>query len=376
MTRRKGKRRSGVLVGVISLAASVLVAEAGVRVFLKRLVATQLLRARLEQTSIKDLIQLTTDKEILYTLKPGLSTDFRGSSVFTDAEGVRVSGRVGSPPRPGESAVRIAVLGDSTSFGFRIDYDDTYAEKLRRQLEAETGIRVELRNYSVPGYNAKQETRIFLNKVLDYKPDLVILQHDHNDAQATGFTDPPNFFGPEYGDNPLHSALIKLILRRLRALRNPWSVSRDDSNNEYYGPYIVRGPLYDEHLASRQELVSQARARGIPVIALIFNAYVRADPDFERSQIYLRLHKELGDRLEAMGFYVLDLYPRYQRLLQQKGWSDLSPWWVEREPVDAHPNPQGHQFIADALLEYLHQKPELMRLFQKKSGTTSQKESK
>lgn len=376
MTRRRRERLSGVLVVVISLAASLLMAEAGVRVFLKRLVDTELLRAKLDETSIKPLIQLTSDMEIFYELKPGLRTKFRGSSVFTDAEGVRVSGRGGSPPDTRTGAGRIAVLGDSTSFGFRIEYDDTYAEKLRRQLEAETGVRPELRNYSVPGYNAKQETRLFLDKVLDYKPDLVILHHDHNDAQATGFADPPDHLRPEYGDNPLRSALVKLALRQLGARRNSWSVRWDDSKNEYYGPYIVRGPLYDQHLASRRELASQARARGIPVIALIFNAFVRADPDFERSQIYVRLHRELGDKLEAMGFYVLDLYPSYQRLLRQKGWTDLSPWWVERKMADAHPNPQGHQFIADTLLEYLHQKPELMRVFHKKPGPVSAKESK
>ncbi|MGH7428902.1 MAG: SGNH/GDSL hydrolase family protein, partial [Candidatus Methylomirabilaceae bacterium] len=262
MTRRRRERLSGALVVIVSLAASSLAAEIGIRVFLKRLVDTELLRARLDELSIRPLIRLTPDKETLYELKPGLSTKFRGSSVFTDAEGVRVSGREGSAPDSRKTSVRIAVLGDSTSFGFRIDYDDTYAEKLRRRLEAEAGVRLEMRNYSVPGYNAKQETRVFLDKVLDYKPDLVILHHDHNDAQATGMADPPDYLRPEYGDNPLRSALVKLALRQLGARRNPWVFRWDDSKNEYYGPYIVRGPLYDEHLASRQELVSHARTRG------------------------------------------------------------------------------------------------------------------
>jgi len=66
-----------------------------------------------------------------------------------------------------------------------------------------------------------------------------------------------------------------------------------------------------------------------------------------------------------MGFYVLDLYPYYQAKMKEFKCRYLNQTWISKDPVDAHPNPAGHRLIADALLDYIKPKPDLLRFLKK-----------
>jgi lysophospholipase L1-like esterase len=346
------------LLAAASLVFALLMAEVAIRVLAPEKFDTELLRAKLEENSVRALIEPSEDPELYYELQPDLQIDYRGSRVVTGPDRYRIAD---GPPSPKPADVRIALIGDSSSFGFRVDYEDSYPGMFRRHLERETGRRIELRNYSVPGYNAKQELQVFRSKVLPFEPDLLILHHDHNDAQLTGHGFPPTFIWPEYGDNPLHSALLKWALRRWQASRHSRGIQEGERENEFLDGYITDGPLYEDLLEARRALSDELRAAGVPAIAVIFNSAIRAEDDFETGERYLKLHKRMGDHLEGLGFYVLDLYPLYQSKLKEAGWSDLSEWWVDES--DAHPNREGHRFIADALLAYTLGRPHLMRVF-------------
>jgi hypothetical protein len=121
---------------------------------------------------------------------------------------------------------------------------------------------------------------------------------------------------------------------------------------------IVGGSLYDRHLKALESIASTARDLGTPVVAILFNGRITADDHFEDSEIYSTVHRALQQRMEAMGFVVLDLFPFYQAKMKQEGWRDLTPVW--RFPGDSHPNPAGHRLIADALTEYVMSRPELV----------------
>lgn len=110
----------------------------------------------------------------------------------------------------------MAALGDSTAFGWGVEYEASFPEIFRQRMEALSGKSIELRNYAVPAYNSEQESRLFTQRVLrSYSPNLLILSYDHNDPEPAVGT----FLGaapPEYGDNPLHSTLGKYVLRKAR----------------------------------------------------------------------------------------------------------------------------------------------------------------
>ena len=121
----------------------------------------------------------------------------------------------------------------------------------------------------------------------------------------------------------------------------------------------MRLPFHDQ-----QSLVLEAQSLNIPAIIIIFDAFIQADKNWPENQHYVMLHKDLTVSLEEMGFYVLDLYPHYQTKMQAMNWDRLSPWWVSMDPVDGHPNPEGHQFIADTLVEFINQHSELAGIFE------------
>lgn len=371
---KKKNLASGILLAALSVLCSLLLAETYIRLLLKDHVDTELLKSSLERASIKSFIQPSENPQLYFELKPNLDIDFQGSSIVTDANGYRISKKPQAEMQ--EGAVRIAVLGDSTSFGWRVDYESSYPEKYSQQIEADTNVPIELRNYSVPGYNSKQELYLFLDKIIDYQPDLLILHYDHNDSEPTGFYQPPNYMLPEYGDNPLNSALIKFTVRQLKTFQNRNTLNFDKDQHQYLAGYIVGGPLYDEHLLALQELAVKTQSLNIPSVVVLFFAFVKVDKNFEESPHYVLLHKNLKVELEEMGFNVLDLYPSYQAKMQAMGWSNLSNWWISKEePLDGHPNSAGHQFIADRLVEYTHQQATLMKIFNERQ-TASQLEEK
>ncbi len=352
--------RKKLLFGIVAITASLLMVGVGgevlSRLFLSRYWDTELLRAQLTAESMKSIVEPDEDPAIEYALRPNLDREYRGSRLLTDTEGIRVAAE---PPPAREDAMRIALIGDSTSFGWGVEYEDSYGEQLRRALEAERGAPVLLRNYSVPGYNAIQEHQQFLNKIAPTRPHVLIVHHDHNDALPANWGY-DKWLAPEEGDNFIHSALIKLIIRKVKNLKMEL-LPDQDSANKFLDNYCISGPLYDSMLESRRSLVEAARAEGIPVVGLIFNTYVEAKSDYQDDPMFVLLHQGLARDLDEMGYRVMDMYPRFQTLLAESDRPDLSHFWVV-PPDDAHPNPEGHAYIAAQLTDFFKNDAEISKL--------------
>jgi hypothetical protein len=376
---RSTLRRKLILFGT-ALAVGLVLCEVIVRLFFSELVDTEFLTLVLRLRSLADIKKTSTDPVLGFELKRNLSVEMHGHLIVTDAEGHRVPKNPVSVPN---DAVRLAVIGDSSSFGWGVDYEYAYPYLYRQEMEAITKGAIELKNFSVPAYGSKQEARMFQTRVLPYKPDLLILHHDNNDASPALALWGSDGLHPTYGDNIFHSALLKFIIRRMKGgsyqEQSGIQASFDKSKHEFIGHgggAIASGPLYDEHLAALREIATTAREHRIPVIAVLFHAYVDYDPQYETNPEYLRLHKRLAGFLAAEGVHVLDLYPLYQRKMKEAGWTDLSEWWVRKDkPEDPHPNAEGHRFILRHLVEFTRSNSDLMNAFKPKrraaTGSTS-----
>ena len=354
--------RQKLLLAVVATVTALLCAEACVKVFFLDQVDTELMLQHLRRWSIRDLKRPLEDPRIGFDLKPDLNQVVRGVLYRTSSDGRRIPEHPTNTPG---DAVRFAVVGDSSSFGWGVAYEASYPERFRRKMEDLTGVPVALANFSVPAYNSEQEREMFFRRVVAYEPDLVILHHDHNYASPIAHYRYKGLH-PSYGDNVLHSGLIKLALRRYRTWRDPDPQQRLRETHELVVTYIASGPIYDQHLRALEDIVEKARTMGAPVIAVLFHAYVYFDPDYQSSPVYVRLHKQLSGHLGGMGYHVLDLYPLYQAKMREMGWHDLREWWVAKaDPHDPHPNVEGHRFIADRLVEFARHDPVLMEAFGK-----------
>ncbi len=103
--------------------------------------------------------------------------DKHGFKVTTNADGLRTS-----YTRARTAKARVAIMGDSTVFGWGVDDGGTVADGLEASLTAR-GYDVEVLNAGQPGYSTVQAAWLFRESVAAYKPDLVITflpLHDHN----------------------------------------------------------------------------------------------------------------------------------------------------------------------------------------------------
>jgi hypothetical protein len=79
--------------------------------------------------------------------------------------------------------VRILLLGDSTSWGWGVDDEETFAFQVERRL----GPGVEVVNLAVPGYGTDQQLIQLEREGRKYQPDIVLLGLVHNDLVANKF---------------------------------------------------------------------------------------------------------------------------------------------------------------------------------------------
>ena len=90
------------------------------------------------------------------------------------------------PEAKSEGAYRILVFGDSSSFGWGVEYEQSYSGRLQQLLEARfPGRRFEVGNFAMPGDSSEYGRLIFDRFAATYKPDLVILGFGANDAKRT-----------------------------------------------------------------------------------------------------------------------------------------------------------------------------------------------
>jgi lysophospholipase L1-like esterase len=353
------KLYSRLLLVVLSVSFTLLIAETIFRFAFPELHDTAYLEAAQEVTSVSGFTQLSADPILYYELRPGTEMPYAGGTLSIHENGYRYSGKA---PQAEPADIKIALLGDSTSFGWRVPFEASYPEIFRAALAEHSGKTIELRNYSVPGYNTEQELHLLRTQVDDFNPDLLIIHYDHNDSIPTWLYRQVSQVPPSYGDNLLRSALIKALLRQVKEAQLQNAARRLESENETVSNYLAAGPVYDAHINNIEALVAEIKDQELPALFIIFTPNALADPSIMTSNGYQQLQQSLIDRLEALDQQVLNLYPHQQQKVVEMGWEDLKDWWIATDPADAHPNVAGHEFIAAVLFDYVLEQPQLLTL--------------
>jgi lysophospholipase L1-like esterase len=157
---------------VAAVAAVLLLFELGLRVA----GYDPLGRARAEGDAEERLFLQPSDVPgLAYDLVPGFAGRVWGASVRISSQGLR--DREFAIPRP-PGVRRVAVLGDSITFGNRMALEATYPKR----LEVLFGGRVEVPNLGVGGYDTLQEVLRLERIGLGLDPDHVVLGYCINDA--------------------------------------------------------------------------------------------------------------------------------------------------------------------------------------------------
>lgn len=119
------------------------------------------------------------------TLIPNATVQFHGSVVKLPMSIITVNRhgfrdrpyRIEKPP----NTTRIAVLGDSYTFGWGVNQSQTYSTVLERRLNHSTDDAVQTLNFGVPGLTTTEEVEQFRERWVQFGPDVVIVGYAFND---------------------------------------------------------------------------------------------------------------------------------------------------------------------------------------------------
>lgn len=271
-----------------------------------------------------------------YELTPRFVGDARGMHIETNSLGMRCHEPAATKD---ERLVRIAVLGDSVTFGFSVRGEETYCSVLERELaatEAGAGERFEVLNFGVGGYSTRDEAVVLEHKALPLDPDLVIVGYFLNDPDFEASQPLHRYFrGTSWWE---HSHLVRLMAKR-----------RFDAEKQIYGAgdlysyFHAEGePRWSSVLAAFDRMKELCDARGVRVLLVVFPCYL----GFASFDGYLHgfLHDKVVAAGQERGFATLDLLDAFRA-------SGAKPEEVRADPE--HPNARGHEIAARAILEKL-----------------------
>ncbi len=343
--------RRRLLITAAALLAGLLLAEAFVRWRFADEVDAALIRSAREALDVSPFVRGSADPLLAFETRPGLDMRFPGWRVVTDGRGLRVRTAPPREPRPAGRPLRIVVVGASGSFGLGVQAEDSWPHVMGDRLEVKLERPVEVLNLSVTAYVATQQARLFELYALDWDPDLVVWHYDHRDAFPVDLPDRIPVLAPEEGDNLLHSALLKLLVRRMRlAELEGTEIAMQDEVRSAEG-YSRGGPVHAAHLEALRSVAAMCRERDVPAALFVFDTFLQTGASAQRH--FDELHAPLLPQLREAGFHVFDLFPFLLEAMRQRGWTDQSGWWRSVEPKDGHFNAEGHAWLAERLAAWL-----------------------
>lgn len=344
-----GSKRFALL--VISMLACLLVAELVVRVWDPPL-------------SQRSLLQIHRPSDLYdWELVPGSrGVGALGEIVEINSLGFRERER----RLPAQTGVfRVAVLGDSFTFGMSVDLEDTYVKQLERIL-APGNMGVETLNFGVIGYHMWQYGVLLEHEVIRYDPDLIVMGLFLDDitvsvppyASDSNWT-PHNPFEELIPDKNKGSAskfwnlarnwneVLETKYRYKRGAMYLQGITErkrlvgpENPSHEYYRAQTGRlsKRQYREFQTALREFGAMAATHGIPVMVM----YI---PD--ASQLHERERQHANQFVKeaalAAGVHFVDTTPAFER---EPDAGDLYLF-----PLDAHTSPKGHRLMAQVLAE-------------------------
>ena len=285
---------------------------------------------------------------LLDVFAPAAAREATRWSAKTGPEGYRTE-RFEKRPPPGRR--RVVALGDSSTFGWGVADDETYAAQLEATLDGDAKADTwEVLNLGVPGYSTFQGTVMLAREALPLAPDVVTWSYLSNDGAMTGEADRATY---AQRSGWLGALLEVLHHSRFYETLEAWIGKLRSGAKPEKGVRNVSG--WGEAEANVRGAVAAARAAGVPLV-LVANcvrgpaAEVMARVARDTGTPYLDATKLVEDALPRIGSD-----PAFEadraKVVARYGERAVAgnPRLLGFLPDLCHPNPVGHRLIAQAL---------------------------
>ncbi len=311
------------------------------------------------------------DPEIGWVNKPLASGRFKAQdfdvAVQINSKGMRDDEYETAKP---SGTYRIAVMGDSFTWGYGVEAQETFSQRLESSLK-----NTQVLNFGCSGYGQDQELLLLKRQVLQYEPDLVIV----NVHTASDFENNISFFQYGYYKPFFRPKTSSLIRENAPVPENPRGAAVNAWLSDRFVAWRLLGnrKIKDVNIASavaavldgRQELVGKA-AHNMPAIELTCRLCreIQSEASKAGTRVIFILNPNLSlpdaqgmnslpaedsfyaafrACLEAYGMEFLDLRPVFESLLRQEPKKQIT------FTHDAHWNAEGHKAVAEAIREHL-----------------------
>ena len=279
-------------------------------------------------------IYRTSDDPVLaYELVPSVE---RGA-VRVNRRGFR-GAEIDASPAPGVH--RVAVIGDSETFGALLLEHETFAAQLERALEQRSGADYEVMNFGVPGYNSQQELRVLEERALPLKPQDVVLLYVFNDPIVESVVSFPDL---SWRDRSRLLTFLKWFLKSNAPGLNPELQGHRRGDKADFYRDLHEGESFAPVAETVRAMARAATGAGAR-FWLVILPEVKYFDDFAEypfDSVHARLHA-----LASQEISVVDPLAA----LSAAGRSPLSFWVI---PTDNHKNGDAHAIMAGVAAEQM-----------------------
>jgi len=235
---------------------------------------------------------------------------------------------------------RIIALGDSHTFGWGVELNDSYPKILERMLNERltptSGIKYEVLNFGVPGYNTFEEV-VFLKKLgIKFNPDLIILQYGADDIQnVTEFNQVVRRIFLNYTkQNSIAEDKIDQYIK-VSLEKEAYQIYFEELKQKNFEEAwkVVRYSLEDLGNITNQSNIS----------VLVFTLYDENEWSFFNFREQKKSLESIAKRYNWSTLF--GIMPKYFRKYK---------WWdLILHPQDPHPSPLSYKLIAEEIYKKL-----------------------
>jgi lysophospholipase L1-like esterase len=276
--------------------------------------------------------------------KPNVRVLYKGVPYDTDRLGFRGPDL---SPEPAEGVFRIAVTGDSVAVGSGVLLEESYPARLAALLsERSPSTRYEVVNTGFAGVNAAGAMERLAKAVSAYHPDLLVYGFTVNDIEGPHYDERPptrdwaqSWLTWAQGSPP--SFLLRLLAPYLEGVYE--TLFRPGAPLLEFN-YFENEAAWRDFTRALDELAEMARREGICAHLLVFTQLSRLD----QSHRFLRIYAHVAEAARERGITVTQSFPAFEG-------RDGKSLWLN--PLDSHPNAEGHEILAQVLLAGLQELP-------------------
>ncbi len=277
----------------------------------------------------KELKQISNIKNLGHRHVPNKRKILYGVEIKTNSLGLRANKEYAIPKPRGTK--RILILGDSTTMGWGVIYNESYPYVLEYLLNKNSTEKFEVINAAVGNYNAINELEALKN-FMCLEPDIIILGFQINDIEEVKY---PSKFGYFIKKNLY---LFPFIMDKVMSFK----CKEKNSFRKYYLGLYNNEKLKSNLRGAINNMFQIAENKSIPFI-FVNMSELRDIDEYAFAEVDAYIKKQVPGSKNVKYIDMASIFRKAPIL--------LTNLWVS--PEDPHPNAIAHHMIANKIYQEL-----------------------